>query len=113
MVEMGFGGGVGGSDSVSVGDDGRHDALLSTDAPRVKPSDDDDGVNAHDDGWVKGESGGEEKGEDPADDTGESGQFVELSRSAQLCTARGRAMAAAARSAMLNGFASPEGPATG
>lgn len=72
-------------------------------AERVNPSEEEEGVRAHEDGWVMGEPGAEEKGEDPADEVGESGQCDDSSRSAQGAEERGRAIAAAATSAMLKG----------
>lgn len=50
-----------------------------------------------------GEPGAEEKGEEPAEERGESGQCEVSSRSAQDAMDLGRAIAAAATSAMLKG----------
>ena len=75
---------------------------------------DDDGVMAHDVASLKGELGSEGNGEpDPHDDEGDRGHSARSSRSAQGTAVRGRAMAAAAMSAMLNGLVVPNAAGAG
>lgn len=66
---------------------------------------DDEGVMAHDVASLNGEFGSDGNGDEVPHDEGDSGHSARSSRSAQGSTVRGRANAAAATSAMLNGLA--------